>query len=413
VHQRVAIVYHAFAHYRSAINEALLQSTTHDYFFVGDAGDPQQSGIKSWIPPDPCRFIPTKSHLLAGRFLIQSTVVNIALRRDITTIIFLGDAQFLTTWLAAALARLTGKRVLFWTHGWTRRERGVKDFIRSAFYRLAHGLLLYGHGAKMIALDHGFKPEQLYVIYNSLDYAAQQVARASIPLTRLHETRAAFFTHPERPLLICTSRMLPMRRLDLLLEAMCHLRDHGSAVNLLLVGDGPERPALEAIARHEQLAVSFYGECYDEKVLAGLVMAADLTVVPGRIGLNAMHSLAYGTPVVTQDAPDDQGPEWESIIPGFNGGFYQPNSSQDLARAIKDWLNPVLSLSEISANCEEIITRFYNPHFQRWAIDRAVSGVPADDLFWMRETDPVHTPKESSTDDALAEEPTAKHLVDS
>ena len=53
--------------------------------------------------------------------------------------------------------------------------------------------------------------------------------------------------------------------------------------------------------------------------------------------------------------------------------------------AIKQWTRLVPARSEIAAECHRVVEKFYNPVFQRRAIDRAVSGQTADDLFWLRE----------------------------
>ena len=94
-------------------------------------------------------------------------------------------------WLAAILGRLRGKRVYFWTHGWQQHERGLKALVRNTFYRLAHGLLLYGHYAKMIGLSHGFDPDRMHVIYNSLDYDRQRAVRGSLDADAIAARREA------------------------------------------------------------------------------------------------------------------------------------------------------------------------------------------------------------------------------
>ena len=42
----------------------------------------------------------------------------------------------------------------------------------------------------------------------------------------------------------------------------------------------------------------------------------DITVSPDKVGLTAIHSMAYGRPVITHDNMDRQGPEVEAVIPG-------------------------------------------------------------------------------------------------
>lgn len=381
----VAIVSPFVAHYREALMHKLLESRRHHYILVGDTHDPNNSGIKAWMVMDISRFIRTPCRVLKGRYLIQGGLVRLARRRDIQVIIYSGDAQSITTWVSATLARLSGKRVLFWTHGWIRQESGLKGWIRCAFYRLGHGLLLYGNRAKSIGIQKGFRPEDLYVIYNSLDYELQKALRARVTPERLAHVRRELFENPHRPMIIYISRLTEVRRLDLLLEAMCILREQHHDVNLLLVGDGPERAALEKLAAQYNLPIGFYGECYNEEILAELTMAANVTVAPGQVGLTAIHSLAYGTPVITHDDLDRQGPEWEAIVPGVNGGFFRYGDVSDLARVVREWTESEFPDERSRSQCYDVVDRFYNPEFQCYVIERAVSGEPADDSFQMRE----------------------------
>jgi glycosyltransferase involved in cell wall biosynthesis len=380
----VAIVYDFFPHYRAAVLRELLERGVHRYLLVGDRADPHRSGIRAWNVTDARRFLWARCRVLPYGALWQDRLLRLALRADVKAIIYLGDVHCAATWLSAALARLTGKRVLFWTIGWHRDEGGAKDFVRRAFYRLANGLLLYGHYAKQLAMARGFSAERLYVVYNSLDYDAQRKARAAVSSERVGQVRRELFPEPDRPLLICVSRLVAKRGLDLMLDAMVVLVRDGFPVNLLLVGEGPERARLEAFAVSHDLAVRFYGACYDERVLAELVMAADATVAPGMVGLTAMQSLAYGTPVVTHDDWNRQAPEWEAIVPGKSGCFFRFGDSGDLARAVRECTQRLGRGSEARAYCDETVARFYNPAFQRRVIDRSVAGEPADDLFWMR-----------------------------
>lgn len=379
---KVAIVYHFFPHYRAPINLELMQSKKYDYIFVGDDHDPSNTGIKAWYIDDKLRYVRTKSRFIGGRLLIQSGLIQLAFRKDIGTIIYLGVAQAFTTWFSALVARLAGKRVLFWTHGWPRREGGIKDVFRSAFYSLAHGLLLYGNRAKAIGIEKKFNPSKLYVVYNSLDYNLQKDLRSSYTRDDILRVRRRLFGNYELPLIICTTRLIRPKRLDLLLEAIYHLKILNHKINLLLVGDGPERSSLEQFSKTHNLSVNFFGECYDEKTLAELIMAANVTVVPGEVGLTAIHSLVYGIPVITHDNPDDQGPESEAIILGVTGGLFKQGDSKDLARAIREWTSEEILSTEVRIRCYELIDRFYNPEYQKSVIEQAIDGIPAHDTLW-------------------------------
>lgn len=374
--RRVAVVYHFFAHYRAAIMQTLLASEAIDYFLISDLHEPSNE-IEAWEPPkDRWRWSPC--FRLGANFIWQKGLLRLATQPETDAIIFLGNANFLSTWCSAGLARLLGKRVLFWTHGWVRDERGLKRLVRNLFYRLAHGLLLYGNRAKAIGIRNGFPKENLYVIYNSLDYRHQSELREAIERSRLSSIRNQFFKNAACPVLICTGRLNKLKRIDLLLDAMFLLLDEGLHTSLLLVGEGPEEAALRARALERGLSVHFFGACYEEERLAELIMSANLTVSPGQVGLTAMHSLAYGVPVVTHDDVHNQMPESEAIVPGKTGDLFRHGDVVDLAEVLKRWIHRPWPDATARQECIAIMERFYNPQYQANIIARAVAGCPAE-----------------------------------
>ena len=375
---RVAVVYPFFPHYRAAVFRELLEHGKHDYLLVGDQGSLEPS-IASWQINDPHRLIAAPCRKLGQSLHLQRGLLRLSMRRDLNTIIYLGNPYFISTWASAMIARLTGKRVLFWTHGWNRGETGVKAWLRTLFYRLSDGLLLYGDFARQNGIARGFAPEDLHVIYNSLDYETQRKLRAGMPSERLLELKRQLFKQAELPMVICPARLTRQCRFDLLLHAQAQLAKDGHPINILLVGDGPERESLEAQAQQLGVPVKFYGACYDEGMLAGLIMAAHVTVSPGKVGLTAIHSLAYGTPVITHSDHEAQGPEWEAIRPGHTGDFFQRDNTTELAHVIRRWTAGPPPDADQRRACWQIIERYYNPDFQRRAIDRAVDGEPAED----------------------------------
>lgn len=381
---RVAIVYHFFAHYRAAVMVELARRGQCSWTLVGDTQD-FESDIKAWSPPTDVPFRVARCRRIRRGIMWQSGVVRLALGGEFDALVMLGNSQWIATWLAAIIARLRGKRVYFWTHGWIRRPAGLKGAFRNAFYRLANGLLLYGHLAKQYGIEAGFSPDRLHVIYNSLDYEAQKAARATVGDSDERDLRRELFGRDDVAVAICSTRLIAIRRLDLLIEAVAKLRAGGSSVVLLLVGDGPERANLEKLAAERNVPVHFAGACYDEAKLARYTMASNVTVAPGKVGLTAMQSLAFGTPVITHDDADDQMPEWEAIIPGKNGDLFRRNDVDALAEAMRPWVRRPGVDAATRAECHRATDRFYNPANQRRAIERAVLGKGADDLFWMRE----------------------------
>lgn len=380
---RVGIAYPFFPHYRAPVNHELATNGRHDYTFIADRATAEPS-IKAWAVPASVRFVQAKVWRIKSIY-IQPGLIRAALSRSYDTLIIHSGVWWPTTWLAAIVARLAGKRVLSWGHGWTAPERGFRGWLRRVYYRLYHAHMTYGHYAKELFQQTGWPAEKIHVIYNSLDFAAQSREREATTPHELAALRQELFGASTRPTVLCVTRLIPVRRLDMLIEAAAILAQRGTPVQLLLVGDGPERPALETLARERNVPCRFFGPCYDETVLSRLIMLAHVMVAPGKVGLTAMHALAYGTPVVSHGNIDRQMPEWEAIVPGQTGSHFNDGDVNDLARAVGEWTSKPEKDPGVSAACVDIIRRFWNPAMQRRAIDRAVDGLPADDLFWMKE----------------------------
>jgi glycosyltransferase involved in cell wall biosynthesis len=366
----VAVIYDGFPHYRKGIIEELASSDRHDYYFFGDATY-RAASIKGYDFKPGIKFIPTRSISL-GPIYIQTNILHGLLRNKISHCIFLGNPWFVSYWILVPILRLLGKRVYFWSHGWiAQQEPMIRRAIKHQFFRLPNALLLYGPRSKRIGISHGFPAERMHVINNSLDYALQKALFEGLKGLSQAALRNELRLPIECKVIICTARVTQKCRFDLLLHAAKKLQSASRGVFVVIVGDGPEKHALANLAASLGLAHKFWGACYDEATIAKLYKASDLTVSPGKVGLTALHSMAYGTPVLTHDNLDHQMPEYAAIVPGVTGDFFAENSSDDLARAILKWFDDHAVKPE--RECIERIEVEFTPAFQRRVIESALA----------------------------------------
>ncbi len=386
---RVAVVYHYFAHYREPILRVLSQQTSPspEYVLISDresnlpaldcidpelAERPVDEGGLHW------RFI--RNRWITRDVLWQRGLLRIAVSNEFDTIIYLGTVYFLSTWVAAALSRLTGKRVLMWSHGLTQEETGVKRWVRKLFYLLANDLLLYGHRAKRLLIDLGFDSDRLHVIYNSLDYEKQSEIDLRLPASTKNRIRHELFGHDDSPVLLYIGRVTLEKQLELILQAAVLLEDEMQLnVNIIIIGEGPAIGALreKAVSLGLSKRVRFIGACYDETRIAEFFRAADLCLVPGPVGLTAIHSLTYGTPVITNDDLDSQKPEVEAIVEGETGSFFRKGDARALAVATAEWLERTeREGDDVASRCRAIIETRYNPHVQGELINAVIEELP-------------------------------------
>ena len=61
---------------------------------------------------------------------------------------------------------------------------------------------------------------------------------------------------------------------------------------------------------------------YDENEIGDLIYNADLCVSPGNVGLTAIHTLTYGTPVLSHANFPNQMPEFEAIDKDFTSFLF-------------------------------------------------------------------------------------------
>lgn len=372
---KTLVVYHMFPHYRAAVIRALLSSSRHEYYFMGWEGE--EEGI-----------LPVKREVFLGRFVpagysvwkglyFQWRAVSAALFGDYGCYIFLGNPNFVTTWIAAAVARLRGKFVLFWAHGWLRDdERRFKGYVRRRFFGIGHKVMVYNDRAVQIAVSTGFPGEKLCAIYNSLDLDRMDEVYESICLAGGLEARNVYdgrFRDDSLPVVVCVARLTRKCEFDLLLRAIALLRRRGVAVNVALIGDGPERKNLEVLSRELDLDVYFHGSSYDESELGRFIYSSSVAVSPGKVGLTAMHCLSYGTPVITHDTFNEQMPEFEAIEPGITGAFFQKGRVDDLADVLGSWLATSRDRDAVRVACRSVIAQRWNASNQVALIERCMA----------------------------------------
>jgi glycosyltransferase involved in cell wall biosynthesis len=102
--------------------------------------------------------------------------------------------------------------------------------------------------------------------------------------------------------IVTVGRLTRQKRIHVVIEAVARLRDAGRLVPLTVVGDGPERRALEMTAARLGLErhVRFTGAVAPEAV-PGLLAGADAFAFPARhegFGLAAAEALMAGVPIV-------------------------------------------------------------------------------------------------------------------
>lgn len=286
------------------------------------------------------------------------------LKKPYDVYILTGEVRNISVWLFLLFAKFySKKKVLLWSHGWYGKENWLERIIKKIFFKLPNGgILLYGNYAKDLMVKKGFDEKKLFVIHNSLAYSQHLALRKDVKESSIY---ADYFKN-NNPNLIFVGRLTAVKKLEMVLEAMAINRKNGKEYNLTLIGGGERKESLEKLSIELGLQnnVWFYGPCYDENKLSELIYNGDLCVSPGNVGLTAIHSLVFGTPVLTHNNFPYQMPEFEAVREGETGTFFEYDNVQSLAECINEWFYRMSDRDDVREACMYEIDNYWTPSYQ-------------------------------------------------
>jgi glycosyltransferase involved in cell wall biosynthesis len=147
--------------------------------------------------------------------------------------------------------------------------------------------------------------------------------------------RAALRLPPETVAIGIASRLIPGKGHDVLIGAFANAAADNPRLRLLVVGEGPEREAVEAQAARQLPAgtYEFLGFVHE---IAAFMSACDAIAFPTQpefgegFGLAALEAMAAGRPVISSDT----GPLPEIIVDEITGFVIPARSREGFSRAI-------------------------------------------------------------------------------
>lgn len=212
-------------------------------------------------------------------------------------------------------SRLTG---LLWPH------------LLGTFYRWADGVVAVSRGAADdLARTSGFPRDRIEVIYNPV------IMPATMTQTR-QPLDDPWFAPGQPPVIIGAGRLTRQKDFPALVRAFAEVRRRRPA-RLLILGEGDDRPALEALVAELGLAADVALPGFRDSALAYMAGSAVFVLSSSWEGLPTVliEALAAGTRVVSTDCPS--GPR-EILQDGRLGTLVPVGDVPALAAAILDAL---------------------------------------------------------------------------
>ncbi|NJN46636.1 MAG: glycosyltransferase family 4 protein [Candidatus Competibacteraceae bacterium] len=205
---------------------------------------------------------------------------------------------------------------------------GPDEFYDAPGYRLAEKI----RGASFICCIGQYARSQLMKLSEPADWSKFEITPLGVDPTVF--TPRPFNPNPELPEIICVGRLVPAKGQHILLAAIDQLAREGRQLKLRLVGDGPDRTALEQDVQVRQL---------DRYVtLEGAVNQDRIRELYSRADVFVLASFAEGIPVVLMEAMAMEIPCVATFITGIpelirdgeEGLLVAPSDAEGLAKAI-------------------------------------------------------------------------------
>ncbi|KQP38300.1 hypothetical protein ASF49_04625 [Methylobacterium sp. Leaf104] len=242
-----------------------------------------------------------------------------------------------TPLIVAVVLRLLGAtraRVISVFHTTYLLEKEMRRFFLFKWtLRLADSIVFVSATQKRVWQERGLSARRMEVIPNGVDLAGFQpdpAARARV--------RAEVGFRNDELVLALVAAFRPEKNHEQLLHAARSLLDRGQPVRLLFVGDGPTRPAIEALAATLGLRsiVTFTGSQSDVRPW---IAASDIGVLCSHaetFPLSALEFIAMGVPMIMPAI----GGTSEIVADGVNGLLFEPGSNESLTRAVLTLADP-------------------------------------------------------------------------
>lgn len=355
--KNLCLVYNYAQHYRQNIFMLLDKELDCNFYFGDKMGDVKKldySLLKNFQGE-------LKNCWIGKYFYFQKGIFRVLFRKY-KYYIFLGEVRCLSTWIALLFCKFTNSKIGLWSHGWYGKENRLDRILKKIFFKLADNIFLYGNYARELMIQEGINSSKLHVIYNSLAYDEQIEIRKKLQVSNIYSSHFRNNNYN----LVFIGRLTAVKKLDMILRAVYNLKRKGEYYNITFIGNGEEKEHLTKLSKKFCLedVTWFYGSCYNETQLATLLYNADLCVSPGNVGLTAMHCMVFGLPVLTHNKFEYQMPEFEAVIEGKTGAYFDYNNQSSLDNTISNFFTHNFDRNIIRKNCYKVIDEKYNPHVQ-------------------------------------------------
>lgn len=255
------------------------------------------------------------------------------------------NPRYLSTPSAIRWMHAHHKPVIGWGLGaksFSGSKPGFLTLSRKRFLQQFDAMITYSQSGSEEYARIGLDPKSIFVAVNAVTPRP-----TNEPLMRSNELQA-------KPMILFVGRLQARKRIDHLIKA-CAALPIDLQPDLWVVGDGPEKVALEALAKEVYSATHFTGAKFGSE-LDGLFDQADLFVLPGTGGLAIQQAMSHALPVIAAEADGTQ----ENLVRPGNGWQIPPADLTQLTRTLEMALSDIPHLRQMGAESFRLVSKEIN-----------------------------------------------------
>jgi len=299
-------------------------------------------------------------HLLKGPlyFCYQRGLLNWLSDWNPDALIVEANPRYLSTPAAIRWMRGRGRPILGWGLGAPPLSGPLVGFRKNGWMRFISkfdGLIAYSQRGANEYAALGFPRDRIFVAYNAVS-ATPQVRPDNRPQTI------------DRPMILFVGRLQARKRIASLLQACSEMPN--PKPRLVIVGDGPERGNLEAVAKQLYPSAQFVGSKHGDE-LRPYFSAADLFVLPGTGGLAVQQAMGHGLPVIVAKGDGTQ----DDLVGPENGWQIPSGDYGALVSTMREALSDVKRLRKMGDESFRIVVEEINLEKMVEAFVRALNSV--------------------------------------
>jgi glycosyltransferase involved in cell wall biosynthesis len=257
------------------------------------------------------------------------------------------NARYLSTPSAVKWMHQHGRPVIGWGLG-SPPASGIRRQGRLSFINQFDAMIAYSQRGADEYAALGFPRAKIFVAHNSVAPAPAHPLPPRAPT--FHPSTGSGQAFP--PNILFVGRLQARKRVDDLLRACAELKQD---VRLVIVGDGPERLTVEALAKEIFPKAEFIGAKHGAE-LKPYFTSADLFVLPGTGGLAVQEAMSYGLPVIVAQGDGTQ----DDLVRKENGWQIPPDDFAALVMTMKEALSDAARLRGMGAESYRIVKEEIN-----------------------------------------------------